>query len=256
MCWNEFVSMNTFIFGIFGLLIIAYNNKYSNYKISFFNNSYAYLFMLAFILMQLIEFILWRNLDNRVINNIVSILGSLVASEAIKLITNKYMPINQWFNWEDKDIESININNFDEITLLIVGAGAIGCELSKNLALIKNIKMNIIIIDFDIIEMSNLSRQFLFRDKHIGKLKCNILAEVINDINPNINIISLPLKVGVDNINFNEMKLTAVLMAVDNIDARKYMDSICLDLCIPMFDSGTEGMKGSTQPIIPFMLLM
>ena len=80
MCWNEFVSMNTFIFGIFGLLIIAYNNKYSNYKISFFNNSYAYLFMLAFILMQLIEFILWRNLDNRVINNSVSILGFLLLS--------------------------------------------------------------------------------------------------------------------------------------------------------------------------------
>ena len=80
MCWNEFVSMNTFVFGIFGLLIIAFNNKYSNYKISFFNNSYAYLFMLAFILMQLVEFILWRNLDNRIINNSMSILGFLLLS--------------------------------------------------------------------------------------------------------------------------------------------------------------------------------
>ena len=80
MCWNEFVSMNTFVFGIFGLLIIAFNNKYSNYKISFFNNSYAYLFMLAFIFMQLVEFILWRNLDNRVINNRMSILGFLLLS--------------------------------------------------------------------------------------------------------------------------------------------------------------------------------
>ena len=80
MCFNQFVSINTFAFGIVGLLIIAFNNKYSNYKISFFNNSYAYLFMLSFILMQLFEFILWRNLDNRVINNIVSILGFLLLS--------------------------------------------------------------------------------------------------------------------------------------------------------------------------------
>jgi hypothetical protein len=72
--------MNTFIFGIIGLLIIAFNNKYSNYKISFFNNPYAYLFMLSFIFMQLVEFILWRNLDNRVINNIASTLGFLLLS--------------------------------------------------------------------------------------------------------------------------------------------------------------------------------
>lgn len=80
MCWNQYVSINTFVFGIFGLLLIAFNNKYSNYKIDFFNNSYAYLFMLSFIFMQFVEFILWRNLDNRVINHIVSILGFLLLS--------------------------------------------------------------------------------------------------------------------------------------------------------------------------------
>jgi hypothetical protein len=80
MCWNQYVSINTFVFGIFGLLIIAFNNKYSNYKIEFFNNSYAYLFMLSFIFMQFFEFILWRNLDNHIINNIVSILGFLLLS--------------------------------------------------------------------------------------------------------------------------------------------------------------------------------
>ena len=58
MCWNQYVSINTFIFGIFGLVLIAFNNKYSTYKIKIFNNHYAYLFMLSFIFMQLIEFIL------------------------------------------------------------------------------------------------------------------------------------------------------------------------------------------------------
>ena len=80
MCWNQYVSINTFVFGIFGLLLIAFNNKYSNYKIDVFKNPYAYVFMLSFIFMQLFEFILWRNLDNKFINKIVSTLGFLLLS--------------------------------------------------------------------------------------------------------------------------------------------------------------------------------
>lgn len=80
MCWNQYVSINTFVFGIFGLLFIFFNNKYSNYKIDFFKNSYAYLFMLSFMFMQFFEFILWRNLNNSTINNIVSTFGFLLLS--------------------------------------------------------------------------------------------------------------------------------------------------------------------------------
>jgi hypothetical protein len=80
MCWNQYVSINTFVFGIFALLIIGFNNNYSNYKIAFFNNSYAYLFMLSVIFMQFFEFILWRNIDNKLINKVFSILGFLLLS--------------------------------------------------------------------------------------------------------------------------------------------------------------------------------
>lgn len=78
MCWNEHVSINTFIFGIFVLLLIAFNNKYSNYKIKEFESLYTYFFMISFISMQFIEFVLWRNLDNNFINKLMSILGSLL----------------------------------------------------------------------------------------------------------------------------------------------------------------------------------
>ncbi len=75
MCWNQYVSMNTFSIGIFCLLLIYYNNEYSNYKTKMFENKYAYLFVLSVISMQLVEFFLWRNIDNIAINKIVSILG-------------------------------------------------------------------------------------------------------------------------------------------------------------------------------------
>lgn len=78
MCWNEYVSINTFVFGIFVLLLIAFNNKYSQYKIIEFQNPYAYFFMISFISMQFIEFVLWRNLNNKSINKTMSILGSLL----------------------------------------------------------------------------------------------------------------------------------------------------------------------------------
>jgi hypothetical protein len=78
MCWNQYVSINTFVFGIFVLLLVAFNNKYSSYKIDVFKNAYAYLFMLSVISMQFLEFLLWRNINNPLINQIVSTLGLIL----------------------------------------------------------------------------------------------------------------------------------------------------------------------------------
>jgi len=210
------------------------------------------------------------NIDNHEIIPIVSIFGSLVASEAIKLISHKYMPINQWFTWEEsslinkdetcktnygklfgKELEKKLINS----KIFIVGSGAIGCEHLKNLAYM-NIK-DIIITDPDVISKSNLSRQFLFRDSDIGKFKSIIASNMINSMNPNINIKADIDKVDDDNIKYTDNifnnNITAVFNALDNINARKFMDSQCYKFNIPLFDSGTNGTKGHVQPIIPFI---
>ena len=78
MCWNQYISLNTFTFSIFVLLLIAYNNKYTPYKINELNNIFAYIFLLSFITMQLIEFFLWRNLNDKNMNNKLSIAGALL----------------------------------------------------------------------------------------------------------------------------------------------------------------------------------
>jgi len=78
MCWNQYVSINTFAFGVFVLLLIAFNNHYSSYKIEFFVNKYAYFFILSIVTMQFIEFLLWRNINNTSINNFVSTLGLIL----------------------------------------------------------------------------------------------------------------------------------------------------------------------------------
>lgn len=82
MCWNESISINTFLFGIIVLFSIYINNLYSSKNKTFkeFDNPYIYFFMMSFITMQLYEYLLWKYLNNKIINQIVSILGLLLLS--------------------------------------------------------------------------------------------------------------------------------------------------------------------------------
>jgi ubiquitin-activating enzyme E1 len=186
-----------------------------------------------------------------------SIMGSLAASEAIKLVSGKYQPITQWFTWHDPYLNyELVQNKLKDVELFIVGSGAIGCELLKNLAFL-NVK-KIIITDPDIIEKSNLSRQFLFRSNDVGKLKSEIASNAIKQMKPTLEIHYLSEKVGSNNINFTDKilktnQLTAVFNALDNIDARRFIDTECFNYNIPLFESGTMGIKGNTQPVIPFL---
>ncbi len=76
MCWNQNVSLNTFIFGSATLLFIWYNNTYTQYKTSTFD-IYFYMIVFTLIFMQLIEFFLWKSIDtkNKKMNYFFSIIG-------------------------------------------------------------------------------------------------------------------------------------------------------------------------------------
>ena len=72
MCWNEVVSMNTFLFGLFAVSLITYNYHYTTYKIYNFN-IYFTAFLLAVVFVQFFEAIIWRNLKNDYINRMATI---------------------------------------------------------------------------------------------------------------------------------------------------------------------------------------
>jgi molybdopterin/thiamine biosynthesis adenylyltransferase len=90
--------------------------------------------------------------------------------------------------------------------LFIVGSGAIGCELLKNLALmnasIYSENGKIIVADSDGIERSNLNRQLLFRQQHIGKPKALVASEMVRTINPDLNCTSI-----INKVTFNCTKI-------------------------------------------------
>lgn len=205
-----------------------------------------------------------------------SIIGGIASTEVIKLITNKYSPISQFYTWHDTSIcpsskpESDNtsylnsyfgdtfMNNLENSKLLMVGCGALGCEWLKNLSML-NIGSKdgcIDITDPDHIETSNLSRQFLFRPDNVGQSKSKTAINSILNINPLLNMKAYENKVSANDREFTEKIFndkTIIVNALDNIEARKYVDNICFEKNLPLFESGTMGMKGNTQPVIPFL---
>jgi len=81
MCWNAEVSLNTFLFSGFVLLLMIYNNNYTQYKIQFIegvNNIWTYIFLFSFIVLQLIEFFIWKTINNPILNAFFSTLAFLI----------------------------------------------------------------------------------------------------------------------------------------------------------------------------------
>ena len=101
MCWNKEISLNTFIFSSFVLGLIIYNNAYTQYKIVDINNVWVYLFFISFILMQLIEIFIWRNVNNPIYNKLFTIMATLLLLvqpiATNMLITNKSLQRSMLF---------------------------------------------------------------------------------------------------------------------------------------------------------------
>jgi hypothetical protein len=101
MCWNQTVSLNTFLFSIFVLILIVYNNAYTQYKIKELNNFWVYMFFLSFIFMQFIEYFIWRNIKSPYYNSLFSILATLLLliqpAVSLMLLSNEKLKYNMLF---------------------------------------------------------------------------------------------------------------------------------------------------------------
>ncbi|TFG07133.1 MAG: hypothetical protein EU539_05860 [Promethearchaeota archaeon] len=145
------------------------------------------------------------------------------------------------------------IDGWDQETIhkgciLIVGIGALGCEIAKDFALMGIGKL--ILVDLDTIETSNLSRQMLFRPGDEGRPKAEVAAERLKEMNPYLEVDyyfeklqKLPMSV------YEEADV--VVAALDNFNARLDLNKICLRLKKPMIEGGTVGFEGHVQIVIP-----
>ncbi|KAI4866976.1 hypothetical protein F4820DRAFT_415044 [Hypoxylon rubiginosum] len=138
--------------------------------------------------------------------------------------------------------------NVKEARVLMVGAGGIGCELLKNLALSGFGEIHI--VDLDTIDLSNLNRQFLFRHEHIKKSKALVAKEAAEKFNPNVKIVAHHANIKDAQFHvgwFRSFKL--VFNALDNLEARRHVNRMCLAADVPLIESGTTGFNGQVQVI-------
>jgi ubiquitin-like 1-activating enzyme E1 B len=129
--------------------------------------------------------------------------------------------------------------------LLIVGAGGIGCELLKNVVFTGF--RYITIIDLDTIEVSNLNRQFLFQRQHVGCSKSITAAARVQEMCPDARIVGL--QGNIKDVRFGPSFFSGfdlVMNALDNVDARRHVNRICMGVRKPLIESGTEGYLGQT----------
>ncbi|KAJ8299843.1 hypothetical protein KUTeg_022590 [Tegillarca granosa] len=188
-------------------------------------------------------------------------IGGFVAQEGLKALTGKFMPLNQNDRYDHLRIcvGENKINKLANMRLFMVGCGAIGCEMLKNYALLgvsSQGKGQITITDNDLIEKSNLNRQFLFRPQHIRQPKSTTAVQSVLQINPSLKIEAQQHKVcpqtedKIYNDAFFESQ-NLIVNALDNVEARRYVDSRCVTNQRPLLESGTMGTKGHVQVIVP-----
>ncbi|KAG5928405.1 hypothetical protein E4U42_000701 [Claviceps africana] len=214
--------------------------------------------------------------------------GGITAQEVLKAVSGKFQPITQWMYFDSleslptstkrsRDLCKPIGSRYDgqiavfgteyqekivNLTQFLVGAGAIGCEMLKNWAMMglgTGSKGRIFVTDMDSIEKSNLNRQFLFRADDVGSMKSDCAARAVQRMNPDLagHIQTFKDRVSADTENiFNEdfwQSLDGVTNALDNVEARTYVDRRCVFFHKPLLESGTLGTKGNTQVVLPHL---
>ena len=151
------------------------------------------------------------------------------------------------------------VTKLGALKMFMVGCGALGCELMKNCAIngVATTKCGglLTVTDNDHVEVSNLSRQFLFREHNVKQPKSKAAAAAVIAMNPGMCIDAKELLVApATESTFNNefwQGLDVVLNALDNVKARNYVDSKCVFYERPLLESGTLGTKCNTQCVIP-----
>lgn len=196
-------------------------------------------------------------------------------SGSVAIIYNFHTANNNTANMSDSSYRALleNIGPFNDVAdeynttdslhalnsskILIIGAGGLGCEILKDLALtgFKHID----IIDMDTIDVSNLNRQFLFRPTDIGKPKAEVASRFVTERldNNELQITAHCCRIQDKPIEYYR-QFDLVVCGLDSVEARRWINATLVSFAhelepqiIPLIDGGTEGFRGQSRVIIP-----
>lgn len=142
-------------------------------------------------------------------------------------------------------IEWMDIDSIMGTRCLVVGAGALGNEVVKDLIL--SGFRDITIVDMDHIVLSNLNRCLFFREDDIRKVpKAEILAERASELDPDVKIRPMVMNIQ----DMKEWDHDIVFGCLDNIAARLHVNAHCMYHGIPYIDGATDGFQGKVQTVL------
>ena len=144
--------------------------------------------------------------------------------------------------WWDQD-------RLKNATIMVVGAGAIGNELIKNLTLLGIGR--ILIYDMDAIENTNLTRSVLYRRKDVGRYKAEVAAERAMEINPDVKAKAFVSNI-IDDVGLGVFRrMNVVLGGLDNREARLSINQSCYKVNKPWIDGAIEVLNGFARVFVP-----
>ena len=160
--------------------------------------------------------------------------------EKISLVESKYARTDLITWWDQSKLSKSRV--------LVVGAGALGNEIVKNLTLIG--VGHITLVDMDSIEHSNLSRGVFFRMGDEGRFKSEIVAERAMQLNPDVEI--HPLTCSIQTLGDAFLSDFDLLVAgLDNREARIWIGAAAQRAGLVWIDAAIEGLQGKVQTFVP-----
>lgn len=143
--------------------------------------------------------------------------------------------------WDQEKIRAAKV--------LAIGAGALGNEILKNLALLGF--QNIVVVDLDYIETSNLSRAILFRSSDIGRSKAETVASAYRALLPEATVRPLTAN-AMQDCGLGLFAWADIILAgLDNREARLWINRCAWKTNRPWIDGAIEGINGVARAFLP-----
>ena len=135
-----------------------------------------------------------------------------------------------------------NLNNLKNKSVLILGVGGVGGYVAE--ALSRSNIGTLILVDYDIVDLTNINRQIIALNSTIGRKKVDVLEERIKDINSSCKVIKIDEFIDNNNLDILfKHKIDFLVDACDTVTTKKEIIKKCLDKDIDFISSMGTGNK-------------